>query len=41
MNAINVDDYLDDTDDEALALDIIRDTATKESFLSLIDSVLQ
>ena len=30
MNAINDEDYLDDTDDEGLALDIIRDTATKE-----------
>ena len=37
MNAINDDDYLDDTDDKELALDI-RDTTTKESFLSLIDS---
>ena len=38
MNAINDDDYLDDTDDKELALDIIHDQTTKESFLSLIDS---
>ena len=38
MNAINDDDYLDDTDDKELALDIIRNTTIKESFLSLIDS---
>ena len=38
MNAINDDDYIDDTDDKELALDFIRDTTQKESFLSLIDS---
>ena len=39
MNAINDDDDLlleVDTDDEDLALDIIRDKTTKESFMSLI-----
>jgi hypothetical protein len=41
MNAINDDDDLlleVDTDDEDLALDIIRDKTTKESFMPLIGS---
>jgi hypothetical protein len=40
MNAINDDDDLlleVDTEDEDLALDVIRDETTKESFMSLID----